>query len=196
MALFKKNYKEISDEKLMGLVGKKDKKAFEELYERYSQRLLNYFHKMLWKDREKAEDFMQELFMKLIHKPHLYDEKRAFKTWMYSIANNMCKNEYRKQAIRKNTSYEMNGDVAGDTGSGIVRDIDFNQFNEKLEEALGQLDDVKKETFVMRYRQELSIREISEIMECSEGTVKSRLFYTLKILNSKLNVYRDLTLNG
>ena len=78
--------------------------AFGELYDRYSRVMINYFYRMLWKDREKAEDFMHDLFTKIINKPKLYDPNRSFKTWIYSVANNMCKNEYRKQEVRKKTS--------------------------------------------------------------------------------------------
>jgi len=190
--LFSKNYKNIADEQLMVLVGKKDQQAFSELYDRYSDRLVNYFYRMLWQDGEKAQDFMQDLFSKLIHKPHLYDEKRAFKTWVFSIANNMCKNEYRKQEIRKNTSYEVKYDVAGETGAEMEQALDWSEFNAKLDEVLEELDDKKRSTFEMRYREDLSIKEISQAMDCSQGTVKSRLFYTLKILNQRLKVFEGI----
>ena len=95
MSTTRANYKELDDELLMVKVSDGDSAAFSEIYDRYSTPLINYFYRMLWRDRERAEDFMQELFTKLIHKPHLYNPDRRFKTWMYSIANNMCKNEYR-----------------------------------------------------------------------------------------------------
>lgn len=188
----RKNYQEISDEQLMVLLGEKDQRAFRELYQRYSKRMLNFFYKMLWQDRLKAEDFMQELFTKLIHKPHLYDEKRAFKTWIYSIANNMCKNEYRKQEIRKGTNLQIEYDVVGESGEQAIKSMDYKNFNQKIDFVLAKIDTNKKETFELRYRQEMSIKEISEIMECSEGTVKSRIFYTLKILNSELKEFETM----
>jgi RNA polymerase sigma factor (sigma-70 family) len=194
MPLFGKQYDEIADEQLMSLVAKKDKRAFEVLYERYSRSMVNYFYRMLWQDEEKAQDFMQELFMKLVNKPHLYDSKRAFKTWLYSIANNMCKNEYRKQEIRKVTSYEVKGDVQGSSDAHTIRSIDHAAFLEELEEALQDMDEVRRSTFVMRFRQDMSIKEISDALECSEGTVKSRLFYTLKKLNARLKHFEELGL--
>ncbi len=190
--MFAKSYTQIADEELMVLVGKKDQRAFSELYDRYADRMVNYFYSMLWKDHEKAQDFTQDIFAKLIHKPHLYNSSRSFKTWFFSIANNMCKNEYRKQEVRKNTSYEVTHEVAGETGAETENQIDRNAFNERLDEVLLELDDQKRTTFEMRYREELSIKEISEAMKCSEGTVKSRLFYTMKILNQKLKVYEGI----
>ena len=60
------------------------------------------------------------------------------------------------------------------------------QFSEKLTVELAKLDEKQKSTFVMRYFQHLSIKEIAETLECSEGTIKSRLFYTLKKLTVSL----------
>ena len=190
MPLFGKNYAAESDEALMRYVADGNAKAFEVLYERYSTKLVRYFHRMLWKDQEKAEDFMQELFTKIIHKPHQYDPARPFKTWLYSVANNMCKNEYRKQEIRKVTSYELNEATAvADEHVDFGRKIDRDTFNRLLMEELEELDEKKRDTFILRYKEDMSIKEISEAMGCSEGTVKSRIFYTLKHLNKALQVF-------
>ena len=55
-----------------------------------------------------------------------------------------------------------------------------------------ELDEVKRSTFEMRFRQDLSIKEIAQAMDCNEGTVKSRLFYTLKQLNTKLKHFEQI----
>ncbi len=180
-------YTSYSDNELMQLVVDKDSRAFSELYDRYSQMLANYFFKMLWQDEEKAQDFMQDLFTKIIEKPHLFDLKRNFKTWMFSVANNMCKNEYRKQAIRKNTSYDMDeGYQIKDNQASALDSLQDSLFSEKLTQELELLDEKQKSTFVMRYFQDMSIKEIAETLDLSEGTVKSRLFYTLKKLTVSL----------
>jgi RNA polymerase sigma-70 factor (ECF subfamily) len=190
MPLFGKNYIDLADEALMQLVADGDQRAFNVLYDRYSSAMLNYFYRMLWKDREKAEDFMQDLFTKIIHKPHLYDPKRKFKTWLYSVANNMCKNEYRKQEVRKNTSSGLHENIAvSDGGHDPNRSMDTKMFNKQLQEELMKLDDKQRATFIMRYKQDMSIKEIAATFDCSEGTVKSRLFYTLKKLSDKLKIF-------
>lgn len=195
MGFFKKKYSEQEDEKLMVLIVKRDQYAFEELYDRYANKMINYFYKMLWQDREKAQDFTQDLFAKIVQKPELFDETRKFKTWIYSVANNMCKNEYRKAEVRKNTSYEVKGDVLGERAGESEKQMDLNTFNDRLKEVLEELDEAKKNTFKLRFFEELSIKEISEIMECSEGTVKSRVFYTLKILNEELKDFKEILVN-
>lgn len=190
MRLFQKNYSDISDEDIMRLTAKGDGRAFNEIYERYSSRLLNYFYRMLWKDREKAEDFMHDLFTKLVNRPELYNPERPFKTWVFSVANNMCKNEYKKQEVRKNTSNGLDHHhVVGETGGEVVAGLDKDKFNEVLDSEIEQLDEKHKSTFIMRFKDEMSIKEISEILDISEGTVKSRIFYTLKKLAPKLQMF-------
>ena len=73
MRLFKKNYETYDDEELMLLFQKGDRKAFEEIYERYSDHLVNFFYQKLWQDREKAEDKTQDIFSKIIQNPKLFD---------------------------------------------------------------------------------------------------------------------------
>ena len=194
MALLRHPYHSLGDEELMKLVVERNQRSFEILYDRYAKLMYNYFLRMLWKDREKARDFTQDLFAKLVHKPHLFDPARPFKTWLYSIAHNMCKNEYGKMQVRKNVHAEMKYVQGSDHEQLSANKIDRDQFNRKLEEALQELDEVKRTTFELRFRQELSIQEISEVMECNEGTVKSRLFYTLKQLNGKLKVFEGISL--
>jgi RNA polymerase sigma-70 factor (ECF subfamily) len=192
MAIFKPAYNSLADEKLMALVARKDSQAFDVLYSRYGRLMYNYFHRMLWKDREKSRDFTQDLFSKLIQKPDSFDENRSFKTWLYSIAHNMCKNEYAKMEVRRSA----HKDIAAHTDSGVLdhQKMDREAFNVKLAEALNDLDEVKRTTFELRFRQEMSIQEISDVMKCSEGTVKSRLFYTLKQLNEKLKVFEGIAI--
>lgn len=192
MAKSNSKYQGTPDEQLMVLVASKDSKAFEEIYDRYSRQMYTYFHRMLWKDKEKAHDFTQELFTKLIHKPELFNAERSFKTWLYSIAHNMCKNEYAKHEVRQNAHAEIKYTQDQSHDGQTSRQMDKHAFYEELEVALAELDEVKRTTFELRFKQEMSIQEISEIMECSEGTVKSRLFYTLKQLNERLKVYEGI----
>src|SRR5690554_7300909 len=73
-------------------MSKGDERAFDEIYQRYGSKLAAYFTRKLKHDKEKGEDFMHDLFAKLIDRPELFDPNRSFKTWVYSVANNMCIN--------------------------------------------------------------------------------------------------------
>ncbi len=66
------------------------------------------------------------------------------------------------------------------------------KFKEALNQALNDLEPIKKSSFIMRYKQDMSIREIAEITKTSEGTVKSRLFYTLRQLSVSLKSFEKI----
>jgi len=190
MKLFKGKYLDHTDELLMAKVAKGDVRAFEMIYDKYSGPLMGYFQKMLRRDKEKAEDFVQDLFTKIVQRPELFDTSKKFKTWIYSVANNMCKNEYRKQEVRKVVVNGLDSEMSA--ASFLERPdemIDYNAFGLALDKALDNLNDKHKTVFVMRFKLNLSIKEIAEIHEVSDGTIKSRIFYCIKKLNSALEMY-------
>lgn len=197
MKLFR-NYKTLSDEDLMDLIRTKDSKAFSELYNRYSEMILNYFYRMLWKDREKAEDFMHDIFQKIIEKPEYYDRnKRAFKTWFFSVANNMCKNEYKKQEVRSNTKSGLDESYnVSSSEEAVDRMFDNKMFKEKLLAEVNKLDEKHKEVFILKYIDDLSNQEIADTLEINLGTVKSRVFNAIKKISVNLEVYREELIGG
>jgi RNA polymerase sigma-70 factor (ECF subfamily) len=166
-----------------------DHAAFSELYLRYKSRMYYYFYRMLGNSAEQANDFLQELFMKLIEKPESYNPSYNFSTWLYSIANNMCKNEYRRRDVRQ----EYNSVEAREPQVELLNEssIEPEQAIEKIFETLDLLGEEHRSAFLLRYREGFSIREVAEILELPEGTVKSRLFYAKKILAEKLEYLKD-----
>ena len=194
MLLARIKYPKESDERLMRFLIRGDKKAFDEIYRRYAAPLKGYFKRMLWRDDEKAEDFVHDLFAKIIRKPDAFDTKRSFKTWVYTIACNMCKNEYKKQEVRKNTSigFDQHYNIS-DEKTNLIKEIEFNQFGEAFSEKLNELDAKHKEVFTLRHVEGLSIKEIAQIVQINEGTVKSRIFYATKQLAKLLKEYKTLT---
>lgn len=189
MALFTKDYGGAGDERLMELVIKGDERAFATLYDRYHSRLLNYFHRMLWSDRELARDLLQDLFTKLATRPRSYDPGRPFRTWIFSVANNMCKNAYRHEmVVREAATHLRHGeDHAVSSTAGL--DVDREHFRSRLDQELDRLDPDHKATFVMRFQEDMAIKEIAAAFGCSEGTVKSRIFYTLKKLAERMKEF-------
>jgi RNA polymerase sigma-70 factor (ECF subfamily) len=166
-------------------------KAFTELYQRYSKKMLYFFYQRLYQDEQKAQDFLQDLFFKILEKPHLFNADKKFKTWIYTLAANMCKNEYRKDAVRgvKVEGFAFN-DVPETHAAGMLNDrYDQNIFAANLKTELNKLEEDQRVTFLLRYQEELSISQISEILDCPEGTVKSRLFYCTKKLAIKLKAF-------
>jgi RNA polymerase sigma-70 factor (ECF subfamily) len=193
MAIFRNKYKKLSDEKLMGCIQRGDTSAFNELYHRYSKRLLFHFFRELGGDEEKAQDFLQETFLKIVEKPELFHTEKKFSTWIFTVAYNMCKNEYRRLEVREIVENDANIDEVSQSFQSEYhpseRKVDQKIFEQALFDELEKLDDGHRSAFLLRYQENFSIREIGEILGCSEGTVKSRLFYTTQKLASKLKAF-------
>jgi RNA polymerase sigma-70 factor (ECF subfamily) len=193
MAIFKHKYKKLGDEKLMQCIQRGNASAFDELYDRYGRRLLFYFFRELGGDEDKAQDFLQELFLKIVEKPDLFCTEKKFSTWIFTVAYNMCKNEYRRLGVRSviDGSADMD-EMSQDFGSDyhqVERNMDQKTFQSALMAELEKFDDGHRSAFLLRYQENLSIKEIGEILSCSEGTVKSRLFYTTQKLATKLKAF-------
>lgn len=186
--MFGKNAKDVSDEMLMQKSAAGDRFSFEMLYERYAGKLYHYFLRMLWHDEEMAQDLTQEVFLKIVQKPEQFDTNRTFKTWVFSVAHNMCKNAYRHKEVRDKAGVEL-AYSAMRSVNGDQEHMDREGFDNSLKKALNEMDPEKRNTFILRFKHDLSIRDIAEITETSEGTVKSRIFYTLKALAVQLQAY-------
>lgn len=166
-----------------------DQVAFGELYRRYKDRMYYYFYRMLGNSAEMANDFLQELFLKVIEKPESYNSDCSFSTWFYSVANNMCKNEYRRRGVRQ--EYQEKELLEPQSELMNERAIEPEQIVEKIFELLDDLGEEHRSAFLLRYREGFSIKEIAEILQLPEGTIKSRLFYAKKTLAQKLDYLRD-----
>lgn len=183
------NYPDWTDEQLASAIGQGTPQAFEELYGRYRSRLQYFFYRMLGQSEEKANDFLQDLFLKLIEKPHLYNSDKRFSTWFFSVAHNMCKNEYRRLKVRQVMDSEAEADLPSGSRFDPAHQADMQAFSEALYSALDEFDEDRKTAFLLRHREGFSIREISEVLNCSEGTIKSKLFYTNKKLAVQLQAF-------
>lgn len=169
------NYSKKTDEQLMALMQHGDHRAFQWLYDRYSARLNAFFFKMLWSDSEMAEDYVHDLFAKLIDRPELYREGNRVKSWLFQIAANMCKNAYRKRAFEQ--SYRQHLESEGIYLGTVERRIDEGIQLDLLTTALARLEEEPRTIFLLRYQQDLTIAEIAEIYDLPEGTIKSRLYH-------------------
>lgn len=183
LKILKTNYRQLSNELLMQAIQNGNCKAFNELYLRFNERLYYYFYRMLGNNHQIAEDFTQELFLKIINKPHYFNPEKNFVTWVFSVAHNMCKNEYRSREVRSIINNEENPDrflLEESTTKDCTKEIDL------IFRELELMDESHKTAFLLKYREGLTIDEICEIMELPKGTVKSRLFYARKKLQANL----------
>ena len=192
MRIFQKQVKQLSDEELMKLLSKGNQKAFDEIYLRYSDVLFGYFMKMLARDKEKCEDMVHDLFAKIIRKPDYFNVNRSFRTWVFSVACNMCKNEYKRMSVRKHVSNDFESTKSLQAESDTLKKVHESTFSESFYKALNALDEKHKNVFALRHFEGLSMKEIAETLEINEGTVKSRLFYATKTLAKELKEFNPI----
>ncbi len=186
MGFFKQDISKLSDEDLMELLIRKNShKALNELHHRYANKLLGYFIKMFKGDTAKAQDFLQDIFIKILEKRASFDTQRKFYTWVFTIASNMCKTEFRKPYFQELSDEH---DIIKDTEL-LDNHYDKSVFKNDLKEKINGLEYHHKSVFILRYNERFTLKEIAEIQDISLGTVKSRLYYATKKIASELKMY-------
>jgi RNA polymerase sigma-70 factor, ECF subfamily len=155
--------------------GSQRKKAFDCLYLRYAEPVTQYFFFAMNRDYEKSKDFAHDLFLKMLEAPEKIDANHPFKPWLYKVAANMCKNEYRKAEVANKFRDHIQ---KTDRHYSILNDNEI-----LLNESIKKLNHEQRSLIVLRFKINLSIKEIAAINECPEGTIKSRLFYAIKELS-------------
>ena len=160
-----------------------EERAFSELVERYQTRLLNFIYRTIG-DREKSEDLVQEVFIRVYRHLHRFDRSKKFSTWAYTIASNLAKNELRNrsrnplvlmQAVQKNWQDDDRPLQFEDATSRPDDMYRKRHLREIVEESVAKLPEHHRHVFVLRELEGRSYEEIAEITDCNLGTVKSRL---------------------
>src|ERR671919_594633 len=160
-----------------------DPQAFGTLVDRYQTRLLNFINRTIG-DRERAEDLVQEVFIRVFRHLHRFDQTKKFSTWIYTIASNLAKNELRNrsrnplvlfQAIRRPWQEEDRPLQFEDSTSRPDDMYRKRHLRELVESSVAQLPEHHRQVFVLRELEGKSYEEIAEITGCKLGTVKSRL---------------------
>lgn len=170
-----------------------DEKAFNEIYKRYAKRMLFFFYTRLYQDEQKSQDCLQDLFIKVLDKLETFDANQRFSSWVYAIASNMCKNEYRKneRSWKEAHYFDWTQLIDPKAFGSFDSESDKLLFIDSLQEQLSEMSDDNRMIFLLRHQDGLTIPEISDIVNCPEGTVKSKLFYTTKKLCVKLKIFSE-----
>lgn len=180
-----------TDESLVAsLSSKRSNEALTELHARYAQKVFGYFYRMFAGDSDKAQDFVQDLFLRILEKHHQFDPTKKFYTWMFTIACNMCKTEFRH--ANRTQVYEADSSVF--SGTDWTDDHHTRElFDKQLQQAVLGLDEVHRTVFVLRYFNHMPLSEIAEILEIPLGTVKSRLFNATAKMAKELQAFKSYT---
>ena len=171
--------------------------AFDSLILRYRQRLYAVIYNMTM-NAEDAADLTQETFVKAFRSLAKFSEKSSFYTWLYRIGVNLTLTHLKRRKIRKFFSFDQASedggmskdlDAVSSTTATSVKKALNNELHEKLNEALSKLSDKHRTIVVLFEIDGLGHKEIAKIMKCTEGTVRSRLFYAKQQLQSYLSEY-------
>ena len=183
----------LTDEKLIARFQDGDINAYNELVDRYKDRLLNFVFRY-FNNREQAEDVVQETLIKLYTHASYYKNIAKFSTWLYTIAKNNALTELRKNKRKRTDSLWTNEGKPIDIetkGDSLEKTV----HNEIAVEALNRYLDEIPENFriavVLRDFQELSYEEISKILEIPIGTIKSRINRGRIQLSEKMKHFKE-----
>jgi len=186
-----------SDMEIVRRVQAGDVAAFDRLILKYRERVYGIIYNMT-SSREDAADLTQDAFIKTFQSIHRFGGQSSFFTWLYRIAINSTLSHLRKSRLRSFFSLErVNTDepvsreiIAALTDkTGADRDTFVRELQEKLNDAMQKLS-INHRTVVTLFEVDgLSHQEIAQVMNCSVGTVRSRLHYAKQLLQAELQPY-------
>ena len=158
-----------------------DRRAFSELVNLYKDKMFHLGYRMLGQSHE-AEDIVQETFLRVYSNLDRYDETQKFSTWIYRIATNLCIDRLRK----RKPSYSLDAEVSDSEGADWYALMPSDQVTPESEYLLSEtqlhirqtidtLPEKYKTVIILRYLQDMSLKEISEVLEMPMTTVKTRV---------------------
>jgi RNA polymerase sigma factor (sigma-70 family) len=157
------------------------------LFERYKRPLYGFFYG-LTKNGELSEDLVQNVFFRILKYRYLFRGEGDFKTWMFHIARNVNNDHYRKNKLNAKDSLEQWQERLG-TDENRSTEIQSDEELQILSMAMDRLPVDKREILLLSKFQDKKYKEIGEIIGCSEGAVKVKVFRALQELKE---VYRKL----
>jgi RNA polymerase sigma factor (sigma-70 family) len=186
----------LDDETLVARVQHGDAEAFDQLVQRYKERLYATVYHMT-SNHEDANDLVQEAFIKAYKSIGSFKRESSFYTWVYRIAVNRTINHLKRRKNRYHFSLDdIDSHIQNDPDfvelmSHVTprREVGLTELQEKLNEALQKLSEPHRAVVVMHDVQGMTHADIAKVMKCSEGTVRSRLFYARQQLQGLLSEY-------
>lgn len=172
-----------SDEELMLSYRGGDEAAFEMLYRRHEKPLLNFFYRVVMNAVE-AENLCQETFFRIVRAKKKYEATAKFKTWLFQIALNLCRDRLRRMKHRSHISLntqassQYDGDIElheliSDPSSDLEKHMETEELGALVQGAITSLPEDEHLVVVLKEYQGTKFSEIANIMNCPIGTVKS-----------------------
>lgn len=170
-------FKSISDEELIQKITlTNDTHLFGILYDRYAAIVYNKCYSFI-NSKEEAQDLTHDIFVKLFVKLKTFNNNSKFSTWLYSFTYNHCVNYLDRQVKSKKNTYSIKDEFSD--GENIEDNVNDSQIFEmkadKLNQALQLISPNERALLLMKYQDDLSIKEIAALNEIGESAVKMRL---------------------
>ncbi len=173
--------------------------AFEKLVHQYDARIMKIAYDML-NNIEDARDVYQDIFVKVYRSIDKFRFQSEFYTWLFRIAINTCIN-FRKQRTKNDSvSLDQIENYHGTQWEMMGNSEELNpekhllneELNEKINQGIERLSNQQRAVFILRHYHGYKLKQIAEIMECSEGTVKNYLFRATRKMQVVLAGYRQI----
>ena len=162
-----------------------DRTAITELFGRYQTDLFNFIWQML-RQTQDAEDAMQETLIKAMRALPRYREENHFKSWLFRIAHHEVINTIRRRQ-RVELHEEPPGANRAETGNPFgARRLEGQERVSALQQAIEQLPDLERQVVLLRMQQELSFKQIAEVIDAPIGTVLGRMHHAKQRLKKAL----------
>lgn len=178
----------LQDEQLLEFMAKGDQTAFEVFVHRYHAPIYQYIERLV-KDQKKAEDLVQEMFIRLIKQLQQKQIPTHPKAWLYRVATNLCKDYWKSAQYRSEAPPVDELPIKKDEKASVVEIYEHQETRKEILQALSHLPETQQQVVMLRFYQDLKLKEIAEILDLPLGTVKSNLFHALK----KLKHFMDET---
>ncbi|MBZ5752471.1 MULTISPECIES: RNA polymerase sigma factor SigW [Metabacillus] len=173
-------------------VKKGDQNAFAEIVDLYKDKIYQLCYRMLGNAHE-AEDIAQEAFIRAFVNIHTYDMSKKFSTWLYRIATNLSIDRIRK----KKPDYYLDAEVSGTDGLTMYSqvsaegalpedELETMELQATIQQGILKLPDKYRTVIVLKYIDELSLKEIGDILDIPIGTVKTRIHRGREALRKQL----------
>ncbi len=187
----------LTDQQLIHLYVNGDNDAFSTIVLRYKEKIFTSIY-LLVKDRYLAEDFFQEVFIKVIDtlRAGKYTDEGKFLPWAMRIAHNMCVDHFRK--VKRTPTIKTSDDkdifeVLNFFEPGADQKMMANQSHDRVRRLVDMLPEDQREVIILRHYADLSFKEISALTNCSINTALGRMRYGLINLR-KMMTEKQITL--
>tara|TARA_B110001454_G_scaffold219111_1_gene250026 strand:- start:28087 stop:28701 length:615 start_codon:yes stop_codon:yes gene_type:complete len=180
----------LTDNELVQEIKTGNRKAFSEIVKRHQKSLLRMSLRFV-KDLDMAEDVVQESFIKAFEKLNAFEGRSSFKSWLFQIAVNTAKNKLRE---RRRATTDIDS-VQLAVGAVAESSLVHSALSQEIQEEIDKLPTKQRTALILRVYEDLSFKEIADIMECPYDTAKANYRHALMKLKDSFEQKSDMSVS-